>query len=69
MKKLQMQFKTAGQSTSTVTVDDVMDGLTEADVRPIMDTIITENVFNSTRGDYVQIKSAKVTTITEEVLI
>lgn len=68
-KKLVMAFKTVEGTTSTLTVDEPKDGLTEADVREVMDTIVVQNMFNTNSGDLVGVKSAEIITTTEEILI
>lgn len=68
-KKLVMAFKTVEGTTSTLTVDEPKDGLTEAEVRAVMDTIVVQNMFNTNSGDLVGVKSAEIITTTEEILI
>lgn len=68
-KRLVMTFKTAEGKTSTFTVDEPKDGLTDVEVRAVMDTIITKNIFNSNSGNLVDVKSAEIITTTEEILI
>jgi hypothetical protein len=68
-KKLVMSFITAQGATSSMTVDAPKDGLTEAEVRTVMESIITQNFFNTTKGDLTEIKSAQIITTTEELLI
>jgi hypothetical protein len=68
-KKLVMSFLTAQGATSSMTIDAPKDDLTEAEVRAVMEAIITENVFNTSKGDLAEIKSAEIITTTEEVLI
>lgn len=68
-KKLTMTFKTAEGTASTLTVDDPKDGLTNAEVRAVMDTIIAQNIFNTNSGDLVDVKSAEIITTTEQVII
>lgn len=68
-KKLLMIFKTAKGTTSTLTVDEPRDGLTEAEVRAVMDTIVAKNIFNTNSGDLVEVKSAEIITTTEEILM
>lgn len=68
-KKLVMSFLTAKGATSSMTIDEPKEGLTEAEVRAVMDSIITENIFNTSKGDLTEIKSAQIITTTEEVLI
>ncbi len=68
-KKLLMIFKTAGGKTFTMNVDEPKDELTEAEVRTVMDTIIADNIFNTSSGDVVEVKSAGIVTTAEEILI
>ena len=68
-KKLVMSFLTAQGGTSSMTIDAPRDDLTETDVREVMEAIITENVFNTSKGDLAEIKSAEIITTSKEVLI
>lgn len=68
-KRLVMAFKTFEGTTSTLTVDEPKDGLTEAEVRAVMDTIVAQNIFNTNSGDLIEVKSAEIITTTEEILI
>ncbi|MFA9423430.1 MAG: DUF2922 domain-containing protein [Sedimentibacter sp.] len=68
-KKLTMSFLTAQNTTSSMTINDPKDALTEAEVRAVMNSIISENVFNTSKGDLIEIKSAEIITTTEEILI
>ena len=68
-KKLVMSFLTAQGATSSMTIDAPKDDLTEPEVRAVMESIITQNVFNTSKGDLAEIKSALVITNTEEGLI
>ncbi|NLJ57665.1 MAG: DUF2922 domain-containing protein [Tissierellia bacterium] len=68
-RKLVMSFLTVEGATSSMTIDQPKEGLTEAEVRAVMESIIAANVFNSSRGDLAEIKSAGIVTTTEEVLI
>jgi hypothetical protein len=68
-KKLVMSFLTAQGTTSSMTIDEPKEGLTEAEVRSVMESIITQNVFNTAKGDLVEIKAAEIITTTEEILI
>ncbi|MDW5299655.1 MAG: DUF2922 domain-containing protein [Sedimentibacter sp.] len=68
-KKLVMAFVTALGATSSMTIDDPKDALTEAEVRTVMESIIAQNVFNTSKGDLTEIKSAEIITTTEEILI
>ncbi len=68
-KKLVMSFLTAQGGTSSMTIDAPRDDLTETDVREVMEAIITENVFSTSKGDLAEIKSAEIITTSKEVLI
>ena len=64
-----MSFLTARGGTSSMTIDAPRDDLTETDVREVMEAIITENVFTTSKGDLAEIKSAEIITTSKEVLI
>ena len=68
-KRLLMTFKTFDGATTSLTVDEPKDGLTEAEVRAVMDNIIANNIFNTNKGDLIEIKSAEIISTTEEILI
>lgn len=68
-KRLVMTFLTAQGTNTSLSLDEPKDGLTEAEVRTVMQSIITQNVFNTTKGDLAEIKSAEIITTTEEILI
>lgn len=68
-KKLQMSFLTEQGTTSSMTLDEPKEELTEVEVKAVMDLIINQNIFNTAKGDLLEIKSAKIVTTTEEVLI
>ena len=68
-KKLVMSFITADGSTSSLALNEPKETLTEEEVRAVMESIIGQNVFNTTKGDLSEIKSAEIITTTEEILI
>ena len=68
-KRLLMTFKTLDGATTSLTVDKPRDGLTEAEVRAVMDNIIVKNIFETKKGDLVEIKSAEIISTNEEILI
>lgn len=68
-KKLVMGFLTAQGATSSLTVDEPKNDLAEQEVRSVMESIIGQNVFNTTKGDLAEIKSAQIITTTAEILI
>jgi len=68
-KKLVMSFATAQGATSSMTIDDPKDTLTQVEVRTVMESIIAQNVFNTSKGNLAEIKAAEIITTTEEILI
>lgn len=68
-KRLLMTFITAQGGQTSLTLDAPKDDLTEAEVRTVMENIISNNIFNSTKGDLTGVKAAEVVTTTREVLI
>ncbi|HHZ01408.1 MAG TPA: DUF2922 domain-containing protein [Tissierellia bacterium] len=68
-RKLVMSFLTAEGTTSSMTIDQPKEDLSEQEVRGVMEAIIAANIFNTSRGDLTEIKSAAIITTTEEVLI
>jgi hypothetical protein len=68
-KKLSMTFATALGSTSSLSLDEPRTDITEEEVRTVMQSIITENIFNTSSGDLTEIKSAEIITTTTETLI
>ncbi len=68
-KRLVMSFKTAEGSTTSLTVDQPKDTVTDVEVRAVMENIITKNIFNTNSGDLTEVKSAQIITTTEQVLI
>lgn len=67
-KRLVMTFKTAEGTSSTLSVDEPKDGLTDVEVRAVMDTIVVKNIFNTNSGSLVDVKTAEIITTTEQVL-
>lgn len=68
-KKLVLSFMTAQNTTSSISLDEPKDGLTAAEVRPVMELIITENAFNTSKGDLTEVKKAEIISTTKETLI
>lgn len=68
-KKLVMGFLTDEGAKFSINLDAPKENLTEAEVRPVMQSIVTENAFNIPKGDLVEVKSARIITTTEEILI
>lgn len=68
-KKLTMSFLTSMGGQSSFALDEPKLGLTEAQVRSAMQTVISNNLFNSDKGDLTGVKAAEIITTTKEVLI
>ncbi|WP_326907750.1 DUF2922 domain-containing protein [Sedimentibacter sp. MB31-C6] len=68
-KKLVMSFLTAEGTTSSMTIDEPKEDLTELEVRAVMETIISQNVFNTSKGDLTEIKTANIVSTSTENLI
>ena len=60
-KALVMTFLNAGGKKVSIKLNSVKDTLTDADVTPVMDTIIAKNIFSSTGGDLKTRESAQLT--------
>jgi len=52
-----------------MSVDDPREDLTPAEVQAVMDDVIAKNIFNSSGGDLVSVKSAEVITTNVNELI
>jgi len=68
-KKLSMSFITSLGGKSSLTLDEPKVDLTEAEVRTVMDMLITNNLFNTTTGNLTGVKAAEIVTTTTETLI
>lgn len=67
--RLRMSFLNALNNTTSMSLDDPKADLTPAEVQTVMDDIILKNIFNSSGGDLVAVKSAEVVTTTVNELI
>lgn len=68
-KKLLMSFVTSLGGASSLTLDEPRIDLTEAEVRTVMESIITNDLFNTTTGNLAEVKAAEIVTTTTETLI
>lgn len=50
-KSLVMSFMNGSGKKVSITLDNIKEGLTNAEVGAVMDTIIAKNIFHSTGGD------------------
>lgn len=60
--RLSMSFKNAADRTSSYTIDDPREDISEAEVQAVMGDMISRNIFNTSGGDLKSIAAAKVTT-------
>lgn len=59
-KKLELVFKNASDKSVKITVDDVRENITPAEVKTAMESIVAKNVFTSTGGDLVGVQGARI---------
>ncbi|WP_026678399.1 DUF2922 domain-containing protein [Fictibacillus gelatini] len=59
-KTLALQFLNRDKKTVTVTLDAPKEPVDAAAVKAAMDTIIAQNVFSSSGGDFVEKKGAQI---------
>ncbi|GGN61262.1 MULTISPECIES: DUF2922 domain-containing protein [Oceanobacillus] len=70
MKRLQMQFENQEGKVVTYTLDDPVEPIDHEAVNEAMDTVIAQNAFNSSGGELVAKRGARVVEqITEEIEI
>ncbi len=65
--KLEMIFLNEEGRTNKIVVDEPRTDVTQSEVQAAMQTIIDKNIFSSTGGDFIAIKSARIvaTDVTE----
>jgi hypothetical protein len=59
-KQLDLQFYNAENKTVTISLDDPVEPVDAAAVSAAMDTVLAENAFTSSGGDYVSKKGARI---------
>lgn len=64
-KKLEMVFRDATNKTMKITVDNIKDTLTDAEVKTAMETIIAKDIFETQGGSLIAIDDAKIVDINE----
>ncbi len=57
---LELQFETAAGKTTTVAIDAPKPNVTATEILQVMQTIITENVFEGQAGALVAMKGARI---------
>jgi hypothetical protein len=60
-KTLRLVFANQTGNTVSINVPDPKDGLTGAQAKTLMDTIVAKNIFDSTGGNLVTVKAAAIT--------
>ena len=60
VKKLLMSFKTHDDRKVSLTVDNPREDITEAEIKTVMDLIVSKNVFSSNKADLVKALDAKI---------
>jgi hypothetical protein len=61
-KTLQMVFQNQIGKNISISVPEVKDNVTEAEIKTLMETIIAKNIFESTGGDLITIMEASLVT-------
>lgn len=65
MKKLSLRFVTAGDEISTMSISEVKEDITEAEINDLMDAVVANDIFYTSAGSFTKKKSAKIIDITE----
>lgn len=59
-KTLQMVFQNEVGDNTSISISQIKEGLTDAEVKALMNLIISKNIFESTGGDLITVMSASV---------
>ena len=59
-KKLMMTFKTDDDKKVSISVDDPRENITEAEVKTVMELILSKNIFSISGASFVELVEAKV---------
>ena len=66
--KIQMNFKTSGNKKVSISVDNPKENLTSEEIKNVMDSIVTANIFDYKGENLAEVINAKtITTETEEI--
>ena len=60
VKTLEMVFRSGSGKEVTLSVTDAKDNLTLAEVKTVMQDIVTKNIFRTKSGDLVQVVEARI---------
>ena len=61
-KVLQLIFKNSAGKKITMSIEDPIDALTEAEIKAAMDVIIQKNIFKKNNYDLIEAVEAKIVT-------
>jgi hypothetical protein len=61
-KTLQMVFQNQAGKNVSISVPEIKEEITEAEIKTLMQTIIAKNIFESTGGDLITIMEASLVT-------
>jgi len=64
-KRLLMSFRNADGNRVSLSVDDPRDDITDAEVKAAMQTVLTQNIFDSKGVDLVEIVDATIVETTK----
>ena len=66
--KIQMNFKTSGNKKVSISVDNPKENLTSGEIKNVMDSIVTANIFDYKGESLAEVLNAKIiATETEEI--
>jgi len=66
--KIQMNFKTSGNKKVSISVDNPKESLTSEEIKNVMDSIVTADIFDYNGESLAEVVNAKIiTTETEEI--
>lgn len=68
VKTLVMIFENQGGSNVRISIDNVRDDVTDAEVKAAMEDIISRNIFETSGGNLVSIRGAEIVTRTVQEL-
>jgi hypothetical protein len=67
-KTLVLIFQNTAGDKVRISISDVKDGVTDAEVKTSMETFISKNIFDTSGGDLVSIAGAEIVTRTVQEL-
>ena len=62
-KTLEMVFKDVAGKTKNISVTDPREDITKAEVKAVMEGLITDKVFVTTNGDLAEVSAIRVSTV------